>query len=230
VVTAKADSPAPTLILGKSSQLGQSEETPSPQPPTSTPTPTITAQPTSPASGFQVELPGGPTSIPQPTKELTVSYPAEGELVSTQRPQFFGTGPQNSVLTIILNSSSFFGQVVTDENGSWSWSPPENLEPGRHKLLVRYQDENGQVKVVEQQFTVLAAGEGGELPSFTSSPSATPTVSPTPTLPPRTTRPGTEPGIPRPGVLTPTFFVSIMGGVIFLSGVFLRKHLTLISD
>ena len=78
-----------------------------------------------------------------------------------------------------------FGEVITDEQGNWSWSSPEALEPGGHKLIVRYQNEFGQTETVEHPFTVLAAEES-DLPSFTSTPSATltPTISPTVTISP----------------------------------------------
>lgn len=221
VFTTKADSPAPTLILGKGLDITNQ--------PTFAQSATPTLQPTSPASGFQVEPTFSPTIIPQPQIELKVSYPAEGELVSTSRPEFFGKGPEKSVITIIVNSQGFFGEAVTDEQGNWSWSPPEDLEPGKHKLLVRYQDENGQVKTTEHNFTVLAADES-DLPSFTSTPSATPSPTPAPTLPPRVTRPSTEPGVPKPGVLTPTFLVSIMGIGAFVVGVFLKRKFSLISN
>jgi len=230
VFTTNADSPAPTLTLEKEVGLTSQKESlssgeqPTPlQLPTSIPTSIPTPLPETQASGFQVDTTLPPVEIPQSKIELEISYPTQEELVSTRQPNFFGKGPQKSTLTIILNSPSYFGQVVTDEQGNWSWSPPESLEPGEHKLLVRFQDESGQAQTVEHGFTVLAAGDE-ELPSFTSTPSATPTVKPTPTLPPRTTQPGTEPGVPRPGILTPTFLVSMMGIGVFTVGIFLRRY------
>lgn len=212
--TTETDSPAPTLILGKSLDLTIPVSTPSP---------------ISSTSGFLLEITPSPVAMSHPEMELQISYPSEGEFVSTQRPEFSGQAPQNSVLTIILNSQGYFGQVASDEEGNWSWSPPENLEPGEHQLLIRYQDEQGQAKTVEHRFTVLAAGDS-DLPSFTSTPSATPLPSATPTLPSRTTLPSTDSGIPRPGVLTPTFLISMMGIGMFVLGIFLRKRLGLICN
>jgi hypothetical protein len=230
VFTTGADSPAPTLVLGKNYDLRTQEIKPSISPAEELlPTPSPMAKT---YSGFAAETPLEPAQ-PTPTLapsqiQITVSYPREGEEIFTAKPEFSGTGPVNKILSISLNSQSYFGQAVTDKQGSWSWSPPDNLDPGTHKLVISYQDKSGQTKVVQRQFTVataLAAGGEEELPSFTSTPSATLTPNPTPTLPPRTTQPSTDGGIPRSGTLTPTFFVSIMGVALFLGGIFARNFL-----
>ncbi|MBM3208795.1 fibronectin type III domain-containing protein [Candidatus Shapirobacteria bacterium] len=221
VFTTKSDSPAPTLTLGKTYDFRAQEAggiTPSILP---SPIPTTAISGEATPRGFSLE-PLAPSANTPAVTNVNVVYPGEGEKIPQPRPQALGTGPRKTVLKITLNSQSYFGEVVTDDQGNWAWTPPEDLPPGDHKLTVRYQDAEGKISLIERKFTVLAAEEG-ELPSFTSTPSATLTPSPVPTVPPRVSQPGTESGVPKPGVLTPTFFLSMMGIVLFIGGFFLRR-------
>lgn len=230
-IETRADSPAPALTLGESpASLATGGDVDGV---TRRPTVTSTPEPTKPPSGFGIKTDSIlPTAAPAEV-ELRIDYPDLGEAVTTFKPEFFGKGPRRAVIEIVVNSTAFFGQVVTDEQGNWRWSPPENLASGEHKVTVRYEDESGQVKIAEHHFTVLAA-EGLDLPSFTSTPSATPIPtepvvtpspihSPTPSPPPRTIQPGTEVGLPQPGHLTPTFLLPIMGITVFLLGLVFKK-------
>ncbi len=119
--------------------------------------------------------------------DLTLSNPKEGETIPNQQPQFFGSAPKGEPIEIIVESEPVYtDQVIANQDGSWSWTPPADLEPGDHTITV---SSGGQTIV--RHFTVLAA-EGA--PAFTASSSAglatatpTPTKTPTPSPKPAST-------------------------------------------
>lgn len=219
VAVTRYDNPMPIITLGQTFDFRKAP---------SGPTPT----PTQSAGGNRFSFPGAPTSSPT-SIQLNIINPQEGEEISTQKPQFMGTGPKKETLQIILESSAAtYDEVSVDEKGNWNWTPPTNLSPGQHTITISL--ANG--KKVVRTFMVLAAE--GELPNFSASPSAslTPTLattptpllslSPTPTLTVtptpstivgRISKPSTEGGVPRSGYLTPTFAFLIIG--IILIGV-----------
>jgi len=204
----KNDNPLPPITLGQNFDFRQV-----------LPSPTPTFALNSLSSGFSVE------NFSTPTPKLKIINPSSGERISTSTPEIFGTGPAGETLTIVVESpETIQGKVTVAADGSWRWIPPTNLSPGEHTVTVS--TSTGQQ--VSHSFVVLAA-EAENTPSFTASPSATltptieatptptieetptPTASPTPTPITRGSLPSTEGGIPRPGNLTPTFLLFIMG-------------------
>lgn len=224
IATTDNDSPIPTITLGQNFDFRNS-------PPEGDSGQTATS-----SSKFTFE------ELPPPiesTQEIVITNPSEGETINTNKPAIFGTAPAGETLNITLESEEIFTQnVIVDQNGNWEWSPPENLEPGTHKMTINYTDEQGILHALIRNFTVLAASSN-DLPAIEASPSATvtpyftptptptlrPSSTPTPTLEPsptstssaRASIPSTEAGIPKPGHLTPTFFLLIIGvGLIIL--------------
>lgn len=147
---------------------------------------------------------------------LDIINPANNEHIYSQKPDFFGTGQPNSNLKITVESPIIInGQTTIKEDGSWNWSPPQNLTPGEHTITVT--DENN--KTVTKKFVVLAAESQT---SFVASPSAVtvtqiptsiptvtikPTAVPTTPLPTPTpipvVKPSTSSGIPKTGAIFP---------------------------
>jgi len=225
-VTTKNDSPVPDITLGRTYDFRQ----------------TATISPTPSQRGkFSLESITATPSSSQ--KTLTIVNPEENEEIATQKPEIRGTGPSGKKLKIIVESSeTFTGEVIIDEDGEWHWSPPDNLSPGKHTVIVTLEDGT----TLSRSFTVLAAGtedlpaftatpSGEATPSPTSSPTPTPLVatasptpsvstsSATPTVPPRTSLPSTSSGITeRAGYLTPTVTFVILGIVLTLSGLILN--------
>lgn len=228
VATTKYDSPLPTITLGRTFDFRKSpaEEVPTPQVP-------LSQGRFSFGNVNQPSIPG--------TNEITINNPQEGENINTQTPEILGTGPAGETLNITVNSlESLTGQVVIKSDGSWSWIPPSSLSLGQHTLTISLSDGRS----ITRSFTVLAAGVN-DLPSFTSTPSgtltptvsitttpgpsstptptvsitATLTVTATPTATGRVSQPSTEGGVLKPGNLTPTFFISIMGIVLLSLGI-----------
>lgn len=151
-------------------------------------------------SGFAV----GETATPS-SQTVTLESVDSDEVVATTQPEFFGEGPGGTVITVTLESEPVIDQVTVGADGEWSWSPPNNLLPGTHKITLSWRDAQGILRTLTRTFVVQAAEE----PAFTATPSATPTprATSTPTPTPKPT--GTPTPTPRvsatpSATLTPT--------------------------
>lgn len=155
--------------------------------------------------------------------DLTISNPQTNETLSTKRPDFFGTAKPGTNLKIEVHSSTAINDTTSvNSDGSWNWSPSQDLAPGEHTITIT--DENN--NIISRKFVVLAAESST---SFTASPSATtptkiptPTTkitTPTPTLKPTATptpitipvsNPSTSSGVPQTGNTFPTVFTILL--------------------
>jgi hypothetical protein len=182
LTTTKNDNPVPLIVLGNSYDFRQATG-----PQVEISPPELEAQispiPVPITPGFTLE-----ESLPTPTPGpggLSIANPEEGENLNTPKPEFAGGGPGGKIIDIVVESPAYSGTVKVNDDGTWTWSPPADLEPGDHTIKISY----GSFTLV-RNFTVLAAEES-DLPSFTATPSATisPTIpfaaspTPTPTLP-----------------------------------------------
>ncbi|MBI3290094.1 fibronectin type III domain-containing protein [Candidatus Microgenomates bacterium] len=186
---------------------------------------------TSPASNLslpQTTTSPSPSASVSPAAKLTIDNPKEGEKVSTGKPQFSGTAPAGTVLTITLQSETVTDKVTVPKNGAWTWIAPTALT-GSHKITASYKDSAGKTQSVTRNFTIAAAVGA---PAFTASGSAT-TASPSatakakasasPKATARVSMPSTESGVPVSGDLTITFIVFILGIVSLFAGTVLLK-------
>jgi len=237
VATANA-APAPTIVMGrdntlpaKEPQVAQVEEASQEAKTVQTgETPTV----------FNVEPLG---EVPGESGQVILLSPTEeGETVATDRPEIFGVGPAQTVISITLHSATPYSDtVVVDSAGEWAWTPPANLEPGEHTLTIAYVDLAGLERVITRNFVVQPAL--AEEPAFEATPSAstTPTPKPsatatfkpsptpqidvnsqaTPAASPREVIPSTESGVPVSGVMTPTVLTVMLGFVIMVVGALL---------
>lgn len=167
----------------------------------------------------------------------TIESIDEGEIITTTDPEFFGSGPTNEQIEIQVESELQSAVIQTNSKGAWSWSPPNNLEPGEHKVTLKWKDANGILRTLTRTFIVSAA----EGPAFESTPSATPTnqaaatatatskatatsVSTSSATPIASKTPtATLMPTPETGSLTPTIGLFIMGIGILLSSIFVYK-------
>ncbi len=175
------DNPVPDIVLGKNQSFVDSIPAPLAQTQESTSAAKATA-------GFK-EL-----SV-VPTQTMLVDIPAEasssfsilnpalnGEMVATTSPEFRGKALPGTDIKITVHSAVEMSQLIkADVNGNWTWSAPQQLEPGIHTLTLQYTDQSGKVVNIERTFTVLSSDAGGGLPAFTATPSATPIITPTAT-------------------------------------------------
>ncbi len=200
-------------------------------------------------SKFNVSTDSG---IIKPTSVILESI-NDGEVVTSNVPQFFGKGPSGETITISIHSEQIPAQnVQIPGSGSWSYSPSTPLSDGPHSITISWLDATGITRTLTRNFVVQA----GEVPAFVATPSGktpipTPTASPTPktsssptpTPTPRPTvtatpsaipsaRPSTTPrvtptiapeSLPATGDLTPTLLLSIMGIAIIAFGFFVWK-------
>jgi hypothetical protein len=171
-----------------------------------------------PSSRFQV--PSGGTG--RETAAVTLDSTEAGEVVTSTRPEFFGSGPSGTKLSIELKSTPVSVSVSIPSSGEWKWSPTSPLEPGTHTITLSWRDAGGILRSLTRTFIVQAA----EGPAFVSTPSATPTfkptATPTPTIKPTATP--TAPPTPESGGLTPTLLLFIMGISTMAFGVFLWRE------
>lgn len=139
----------------------------------------------------------------QSNELIEIVYPAkDAEVISSTKPELHGQAPAGSVLQIQVHSEDVYYDVVeAGTDGSWSWSPPADLEPGEHTMTITYTDDNGQQQQISRTFLVYA---DNTYPSFESTPSGqlqpTPTPIPTPLPTPTPTPIATPIPTPRPTV------------------------------
>jgi hypothetical protein len=150
---------------------------------------------------------------------VTILNPKEdGETLSTLRPEFRGTGPAGTALSIALTGQKAVSDTVkiaTDK--TWSWAPVIDLKVGAQKMAVSYVNSDGKTEKIERTFTI-STNKVGE-PAFVASASASIKASASPT--PRTAMPATESGVPVTGVIENTILTGVLGIVIMLVGTIL---------
>lgn len=217
ITTTQDDSPVPAIVLGSMQDLSQSES--------------ITPAPTA-IETINFESKFSTTALSPSTEatgagNLTILTPKFSEEVNTTQPEILGRAPAGATVTIEIHSETVVqGSVVADPDGNWSYSVPQDLEPGEHTITITTL-VNGIAQQVTRTFVVQAAESSS--PAFSATPSATlattPTSSPTlqPTLIPRTVIPSTESGVPQSGNLTPTLIVSILGIGLISVGLFVGR-------
>lgn len=243
VVTTAGDRPVPPIVLGQSYDFRQGREpvgTASSVRPTGSLstdlTSSVPAEEEVSSSLFDTSSLG---SVMSPVPDIVVDNPGQdGEILQTSRPEFFGRGPSGIVLEVIVESSEpVTGSVTIPENGAWSFTFPSDLASGDHQLTVQWRDAQGILQSLTRSFVVNA--QEGDL-AFTATPSATPTFglpTPTMTLVPsvtavptptptvvRTSVPPPDGETPKPGSLTPSVLLLIIGSVSTLIGMALVRR------
>ena len=176
-------------------------------------------------SGFNLDPLG---AITEATEELTVLNPAvENEDLSSTKPEFMGTAPAGTTLTIEVHSDPEYSDtVIVNDNNTWSWVPPIDLDPGDHTITVSFEDKNGILQTLTRSFVVYAADDSTN-PAFTATPSATPkptpipTPTPTSTPVPRVSQPSTSSGVPVSGSVENTYMILGLGLILMGLGGFL---------
>lgn len=171
-------------------------------------------------------------SEPTQTGEVTLESHDNGEIITTTDPEFFGSAPENTQIEISVESELQTDTVVADTTGQWDWSPPNNLEPGEHKVTIKWKDANGILRTLTRSFVVSAAdgpafesSSSGNLITPSPRPTQTPiaTVAPVQTLIPSATAFATQMPTPETGSLTATLGLFIMGMGVLLSSIFVYK-------
>lgn len=232
----KSAKPVPPIILG---QIHDFRNAPSSEA-GNQPTASIEfPENSSPSSGFKV---GEKASTPS-ASSVTLDSIDQGEVVSTDKPEFFGEGPAGTKISIKVESEAVTDELTVGKDGSWKWSIPASLEVGTHKVTITWKDKAGIIRTLTRTF-IVQASEG---PAFESTPSASPTspsatkapspspsasASATPKASPTATpkasasatASATAAPIPETGSLTPTIVLFMMGISLLLASFFVWKY------
>lgn len=217
-VTLANSAPVPTITLGQNAEFLTVPETPAIA--EVVPEASGEAAPQTP-SIFNVEpLAETPDVNAVTNGSVTILNPKEsGETLATLRPEFRGTGPKGTTLSIALTGQKAVSdtlQVAAD--GTWSWAPVIDLKVGKQKVSVSYVDTSGSTQKVERDFTISTAKVGID-PAFVSSPSAsTASKTATPSATPRNAMPDTSDGTPVTGVIENTLLTAGLGIIIMVVG------------
>lgn len=143
--------------------------------------------PTASKSGETNSL-GFPTIAPQKTDiKPQILSPKEKQSFDTQKPRFHGISLPNEKVEIILHSDEqIITSVIADNNGNWTYQPPNNLSPGEHTITIKTRGASGILTTLTQSFIVLASETQASKP-VTPTPTSTPTSTPTPIATPTPT-------------------------------------------
>ncbi|MBI2268365.1 MAG: fibronectin type III domain-containing protein [Candidatus Blackburnbacteria bacterium] len=81
---------------------------------------------------------------------LEIKTPTDGGSVTSTKPTFTGTGEPGTIITVTIESpQKITAQVTVGPNGTWSYTPTENLITGNHTITIA---QGGQT--VGSQFSV----------------------------------------------------------------------------
>ena len=152
----------------------------------------------------------------------TLINPAvEGEVLSTTKPEFRGTGAANAEIQLsVTGQKTVSDKLRIGASGAWTWTPAIALPLGKQKITISYKDKEGKAQTIVRNFSVTAASATSE-PAFVSTPSANTNNSGTTSASPRGNMPATDSGIPTTGVMTPTLLTLAFGFAIMVTGAFL---------
>lgn len=180
-------------------------------------------------------------TIPPTNLKPQILTPKKGQGFTDQKPQFTGISLPNETVEIVIHSDeNIQTQVKADNNGNWTYRPPNTLSPGQHTITIKTRDSSGILTTIMQSFTVFAQGsQVSESATPSATPTSTPILTPIPTpttiliLTP-TPIPSISPAtIESKGGLPPTgsssVFLIIGGVVTAITGIalFLLTHRTL---
>ena len=155
-----------------------------------------------------------------------ITAPTPGANIPSDQPAIKGTGAPGKevILTISTLTKPIINQLVINQNGLWSWTPPV-LSPGKHILTATSFTSQNDPVASSVTFTVLKSGTqvlGDATPSasLTPSPSTSPKLSPTPTPKPSVllTPTPTATSTPVSGTTEPTILLIALGIGIMLVG------------
>ncbi len=171
-------------------------------------------------------------------KLITLTSPKDQDVLSTNLPEFSGTGTPGLTFTITVQSDIITDTITVTKNGTWKWKIPSKLDPGSHTVKITWQDSANQTRTINRSFTISSPSPnptpaGAALitspiptPIASISPSPKPSVSPSPTPKPSpspATSSGTLSSLPQSGNLTITLGIFIMGLLLIFLGLLFPK-------
>jgi len=166
-------------------------------------------------------------SVRTPTSVILESL-KDGEIVTSDKPAFFGRGPGEQTINISINSANLTDTMQIAKDGTWTWSTPSNLNSGTHSITISWVDDKDITRNLTRNFVVQA----GEVPSFEATPSQTLAPSPTgtpsatviPTATPVPTPLATPIPVPVTGEGMPTVLIFVFGLFVIMYSLFTWKY------
>lgn len=235
-LTTANDSPVPDIVLGESYDFTSELALASPTP-LASPENIESTESASLASQFPLETEKETTNSAQiPEQNLVGSNDVEilnpyeeYEEINTDTPEFQGTGPAGTVLSLMISGTDVVNTSTTvNSAGQWSYTPVRALTSGNYTIKLSYVDTYGETQNLERNFIIAASGTGGTTPAYTATTSAqTATPSPIATLAPRKSMPSTASGTPTSGFELPTFILLLLGFGLVFTGAGWKKSLRL---
>ncbi len=122
---------------------------------TLTPTPTQVLTPV-PTSFSDSE---GTQSAQASASALIILSPEKNESFTTGYPTFAGTAPPGSTVTLTIYSAPQTVVVTVDEDGTWTYTPTNELSAGPHTVVATSTDASGATYTATTNFVVAAAGD-----------------------------------------------------------------------
>ncbi len=177
-----------------------------------------------PASIFNVEPIANNVSAVTTTNVVLLNPKEDGETLKTLRPEFRGTGPAGTTLSIALTGQKAISDTVEiSSDKTWAWAPVIDLKTGKQKITISYIASSGATEKIERGFTISTSTTGLD-PAFVSSPSASikasasASVKASSSATPRAAMPATDSGVPVTGVIENTLLTAGLGIVIMVIG------------
>lgn len=154
------------------------------------------------------------------TQEVKILNPAkDGETLATLNPEFRGSGPRGTILSISISGKTSLSEVVEVDNlGAWSYSPETKMKVGNHTLKVEYLASGGVQKAIERTFVISDPGTE-DTTAFVATPSASTKASPLPSPSAREAMPATDGGVPVTGVMENTWITIGIGIILITTGI-----------
>jgi hypothetical protein len=238
------DNPVPAMTVGKTYDFRNIQADQNPHalaviPPTTTLTPSHAPSPSA-------EPTAKPTSAPTPTKAvvlgttstkkavISITKPAKGASLPTNLPLIQGTGvPGKQVLLVIGITQPTSSAVTISPDGTWRYTPPKPLTPGKQSITITTTDEQGKTVAISHGFEILKSGTqvlGDATPSgtltITQAPTLIPTATPTQDIASSSPTPTVdlvgEP-LPTSGNELPLLILVMVGTMMLLGGGVLLK-------
>ena len=149
--------------------------------------------------GAKTSVTNFPTMTKKPEKpaEIDILFPKnDRDFTPDKKPKLRGVARPGSQVLITVKSNPQTGKIKTAKDGTWSWIPPKNLEPGLHEITIQSYDSSGKLVTVTKTFYVLKSGESVLGEATLSGDLITVTCAPSVCLPSPTTIPTTAPTVP----------------------------------
>jgi hypothetical protein len=122
------------------------------------------------------------TPLSSALEDFTISVPSQNEKFVDKKPQFKGTAPTATQLSLLIDTQTI--PINPNSSGAWSYRPTNNLSQGQHTISLQGVNSTGKTVKVTRNFEIFP--EGSQVVE-SATPSATPRVTPTQTLKPTIT-------------------------------------------